>query len=132
MFATSQKACEKAAEQEKSIYDRAKNKTIYTNLCANLIKSLRTQQQSQNQAASQPIPRLMNVNSMKLNNTTNSGKLQTIPVSPNRTSYSHEAMLSGSKASRISYSINRVKQVEIKDLSSKSLIKLKLQTVEIK
>ena len=37
-FATLEKACEKAAEQEKSIYDRAKNKVIYTNLAANLVK----------------------------------------------------------------------------------------------
>ena len=37
-FATLDKACEKAAEQEKSIYDRSKNKTIYTNLAANLIR----------------------------------------------------------------------------------------------
>lgn len=37
-FATLEKACEKAAEQEKSIYDRSKNKVIYTNLAANLIK----------------------------------------------------------------------------------------------
>lgn len=98
-FATIEKACEKAAEQEKSIYDRAKNKNIYTNLAANLIKSLRTQQ-----TLSKP-PSTAHASSTHL------VKTQQVCT------YSHEALLSGPKASRVSYSINRVKQIEIKDLT---------------
>jgi hypothetical protein len=107
-FATLEKACEKAAEQEKSIYDRSKNKVIYTNLAANLIKSLRDQhvqqikEQQKTSSSNKPI-----VNSpTKLIN-------QKYQV----TTYSHEALLSGPKATRVSYSINKVKQIEIKDLT---------------
>ena len=108
-FATLEKACEKAAEQEKSIYDRSKNKTIYTNLAANLIKSLRDQhvqqikEQQQNNSSSKPI----------VNNPTKLINNQKSQV----TSYSHEALLSGPKANRVSYSINKTKQIEIKDLT---------------
>lgn len=108
-FATLEKACEKAAEQEKSIYDRSKNKTIYTNLAANLIKSLRDQhvqqikEQHQNNASNKPI---VNSPTKLINNQKTQG-----------ISYSHEALLSGPKASRVSYSINKVKQIEIKDLT---------------
>jgi len=107
-FATLEKACEKAAEQEKSIYDRSKNKLIYTNLAANLIKSLRDQhvqqikEQQKTSSSNKPI-----VNSpTKIIN-------QKYQVA----SYSHEALLSGPKATRVSYSINKVKQIEIKDLT---------------
>jgi hypothetical protein len=99
-----EKACEKAAEQEKSIYDRAKNKTIYTNLVANLIRSMRN---STNTASPQK----------------NSSNIEQAS-----SSYSHEAMLSGPKANRVSYSINRTKQLEVKDLSGFFLsLKLKVE-----
>jgi hypothetical protein len=126
-FATIQKACEKAAEQEKSIYDRAKNKTIYTNLAANLIKSLRTQSQLQqtNQTQStssfNSATKLTNNNALSLKNNSN-GLFKSKPqvVQPPQPTYSHETMLSGPKANKVSYSINRVKPLEFKELSSKN------------
>lgn len=105
---TLDKACEKAAEQEKSIYDRAKNKTIYTNLAANLIRGLRTAQQ----AAAQAIGKS---GAMSLKNE---------PKKTNVQSQSHEAMLNGAKATKCSFSINRVKQVEAHDLSAHELYRM--------
>ena len=107
LFATLEKACEKAAEQEKSIYDRSKNKDIYTNLAANLIKSLRDQQLQQQQVT---------LSNKPLVNT--STKLVNQSCTKQVTTFSHEALLSGPKATRVSYSINRVKQIEVKDLTS--------------
>ncbi len=101
-FATLDKACEKAAEQEKSIYDRAKTKTIYTNLAANLIRSLRNAHQSAS--------------------TQDKSKGAILPSkngSPLIQTHSHEAMLGGANAARCTYSINRTKQLTISELSSK-------------
>lgn len=117
-------ACTNASENEKSIYDRAKNKTIYTNLVAILIKNLRTQvneRQSQKNG-------LENVNSNNLSKVTSNTNYK-YNKSNNATvaepiSFSHEMLLSGPKASRVSYSINRVKSIEIKDLSGELKINL--------
>ena len=103
-FASLEKACEKAAEQEKSIYDRSKNKTIYTNLVANLIRGLRNSQQAVAKPDTITTKTLLPTHNVH----------QTVQIA---SSYSHEAMLSGPKANRVSYSINRVKQIEFKDLS---------------
>ncbi len=118
-FATIQKACQKAAEQEKSIFDRAKNKTIYLNLTANLIRSLKTQSQMNNQTNNNN-----NINNKQIK-TVHSTLKTTITTTTNTnmsnttmSSYSHESMLSGPKANKVSYSINRIKQLEFKDLSS--------------
>ena len=108
-FASLDKACEKAAEQEKSIYDRAKNKTIYTNLAANLIRGLRSSQQQQQAGGAKPVDTITTKKILPTHNV-----YQTAQIA---SSYSHEAMLSGPKANRVSYSINRVKQIEFKDLS---------------
>ena len=127
LFTNNDKACEKASEQEKSIYDRAKNKTIYINLAANLIKSLRTQQQQElaqqpatnsetNTIVSSSKTLINNKNVLKYSSTQLSGASSSTSIV---SSYSHEAMLSGPKANRVSYSINRVKQIEHKDLSGK-------------
>lgn len=106
---TLEKACEKAAEQEKSIYDRAKNKTIYTNLAANLIRGLRTAQQAAAQATGK---------------STGTMSLKNVPKKPSTQSQSHEAMLNGAQATRCSFSINRVKQIEAKDLSVVELYRM--------
>jgi hypothetical protein len=109
LFTSVEKACEKAAQEEKSIYDRAKNKTIYINLSANLIKSLRTQQQQVEQKQTS--------STLKPSPTIESSKSAS-------TGYSHEAMLSGPKANKVSYSINRFKQIEHKDLSGKKILRI--------
>ena len=109
-FASLQKACEKASEQEKSIYDRSKSKPTYLNLCANMVRSLR----AQNPAA----PTSASVGSMSINNKLVNGIPKNIQKPSN--TYSHEAMMNGPKASKVSYSINRVKQIEIKDLNGES------------
>jgi len=117
-FATIQKACQKAAEQEKSIFDRAKNKTIYLNLTANLIRSLKTQSQMNNQTNNNN-----NINNKQIKTAHSTLKTTTTTTNTNMSnttmsSYSHESMLSGPKANKVSYSINRIKQLEFKDLSS--------------
>jgi hypothetical protein len=94
-------ACQNSSQEEKSIYDRAKNKTIYSNLVAILIKNLRTKQANSNFSSAHSVSKL------------NKDKQQ----QSEQTCYSHELMLSGPKASRVSYSINRIKTLEIKDLS---------------
>ena len=96
VYGSVEKACKCSAEEEKAIYDRAKSKAIYMNLVANLVKSLRSKSSSNTSASS--------------------------PTKPS--SYSHEAILSGPKASRVSYSINRTKQIEAKDLSETDLYKM--------
>jgi RNA exonuclease 1 len=114
-----EKACEKAAEQEKSVYDRSKNKAIYMNLSANLIKSLRDQS-GISEADSSKSAVCVNRSPTKLA----SQKLassQQYQKQKQVTTYSHEALLSGPKASRVSFSINRVKQIEIKDLTAQQL-----------
>jgi hypothetical protein len=122
LFSNIDKACEKAAEQEKSIYDRAKSKNIYLNLAVNLIKSLRTQQQQE--LSKQPLPNnesntIVSTSKTLINNKNVSKQSGASSSSSTSivSSYSHEALLSGPKANRVSYSINRVKQVEHKDLS---------------
>jgi len=105
-FATLEKACEKAAEQEKSIYDRAKTKTIYTNLAANLIRSLRNAQQATSPQGKSP------GSTLSLKN----GPKRPLPMQ----THSHDAMLGGANATRCTYSINRTKQLTMKELSSKS------------
>ncbi len=126
-FPTIEKACEKAAEQEKSIYDRAKNKTIYTNLVANLVRSLRNMQQSNSNLTTPETTTLSSskaIDSSKANkNLTLTNKMQQRPQLPPAIAYSHEAMLSGPKANKCTYSINRVKQIEAKDLSGSYLNK---------
>ncbi len=125
LFTNIEKACEKASEQEKSIYDRAKSKNIYINLAANLIKSLRTQQQQEltQQTKSNNESNTIVSTSKTLINNNNVLKYSSTHISSassstsNVSSYSHEAMLSGPKASKVSYSINRIKQVEHKDLT---------------
>lgn len=102
-FPTLEKACEKAAEQEKSIYDRAKNKLIYTNLAANLVRGLRNTQQSVNSTPGKA------GGTMSLKNGVKKPAVQ---------SQSHEAMLCGPQGNRCTYSINRVKQKTLKELSS--------------
>ncbi len=96
---TTQIACEKAAEQEKSIYDRAKTKNTYVNLAAHLTKNIRS---SQNQPKSN----------------LDTGKLLQMK---NKLSYSHEAILSGPKCNKINYSINRTKPLTLNELSRKAL-----------
>ena len=132
MFATIEKACEKAAEQEKSIYDRSKTKTIYVNLAANLIKSLRVQQPNTSSTstatnntssalgAAKQAAKPQTASTLTTNNNSNKFVSVNKPKQtgmPARPSYSHEMLLSGPKASRVSYSINRVKQLEFADLS---------------
>lgn len=118
-----EKACEKAAENEKSIYDRSKNKQIYSNLAAILIKSLRSEMvQLQNAIGAQknsPVkvnkPTSAQISTTKINNLIKNKP--STPISAPQSSYSHEAMLNGSKAAKCSYSINKTKQLEYKDLS---------------
>jgi hypothetical protein len=88
-------ACEKAAEQEKSIYDRAKTKNTYVNLAAHLTKKIRSQKQS---------------------------KPNTERTTRATVSYSHEANLSGSKSAKVSYSINRTKPMTLNELSRNILL----------
>lgn len=110
--ANANEAAVKAAEHEKSVYDRAKSKAIYVNLVANLIKSLRTQvveKQHQQGSSSQQ-------------QSQNNGKSPSLVTSPT-SSFSHEAILSGPKATRVNYAIGRTKSVEIKDLSGLDWIK---------
>jgi hypothetical protein len=121
-FPSIEKACEKAAEQEKSIYDRSKNKTIYINLAANLIKSMRVQT-TQTVAKAQLNDDNNKLNKKKLiTNEVNEKKAPTDGQTVPTTSYSHETMLHGPKANKISYSINRVKRLEFKDLDGKFLM----------
>ena len=103
-------AAVKAAEHEKSVYDRAKSKAIYVNLVANLIKSLRTQVvEKQHQQGS---------SSSQQQSQQNNGKSpSSLVTSPTTSSFSHEAILSGPKATRVNYAIGRTKSIEIKDLS---------------
>lgn len=91
-------ACARAAQEEKSAYDRAKSKNIYVNLAAISVKKIRSEMSSQDPH--------------KLVNTSNQAK----PAS-STAAFSHEAMLGGSRAAKSSYSINKLKPVEIKDLS---------------
>jgi hypothetical protein len=107
LFPNGEKACEKAAEQEKSIYDRAKTKNVYANLAAHLIKSLREQNQK-----STTISKHVETNKTNL-------KL----VNTQKPSYSHEAILAGPNASKVSYSINRKKKLTLKELNCKNLLK---------
>ena len=117
-------AAKKAAEQEKSIYDRSKNKTIYINLAANLIKSLRDQHaqqiKEQQQNSSNIVKPIVNIPTKLVNQK---------PPQKQIATYSHEAFLSGPKATRVSYSINKVKQIEVKDLTgSKVNLNIELYT----
>lgn len=156
LFSDIEKACIKASEQEKSIYDRSKTRSIYSNLAVHLIKSLRKQNQLNSVANSSSNNKTkltgdsastssiassskyslkmastvkttkasasttnkieMNKNSLKLvNNTKKSATNTTTTVK--RVSYSHEAMLAGPKAAKMSYSINNKKRLTIKDLN---------------
>ena len=107
LFPNCEKACAKAAEQEKSIYDRAKTKNVYANLAAHLIKSLREQNQKSTTTA---IPKRVETNKTNL-------KLVSQQQKP---SYSHEAILAGPNASKVSYSINRKKKLTLKELNRKN------------
>jgi ElonginA binding-protein 1 len=127
MFPTIEKACEKAAEQEKSIYDRAKTRTIYANLAAHLVKSLREQNKkpSTATAATASTSTSKSVVATKYNLKTattvvnkNSLKLVNKEVVP-KVAYSHEAILAGAAAAKVSYSINRKKTLTLKDLNRK-------------
>lgn len=108
----------KSAEHEKSIYDRAKNKTIYVNLVAILIKNLRGQVVEKQQQSSQ------SSKTTSSQQQSQNGKIL-IKSSPttaqlsSSSSFSHEMMLSGPKATRVNYSIGRAKNLEVKDLSGK-------------
>ena len=113
----------KAAEHEKSIYDRAKNKTIYVNLVAILIKNLRGQvvekQQQSSQSSKTTSSQQQSQNGkilIKSSPTSSSSSAQLSSSS----SFSHEMMLSGPKATRVNYSIGRAKTLEVKDLSGKT------------
>lgn len=102
-------ACAKSSEEEKAIYDRSKNKTIYSNLVAMFIRNCRTKLNEKGLAA----PAIVSNN--KFTKVNNNAKVNKPPQE--HASFSHEQILGGPKASRVSYSINRVKTLEIKDLS---------------
>ena len=133
LFPNTEKACVKAAEQEKSIYDRAKTKSIYSNLAANLIKSLRQQNQktsstitttttiaSKYNLKTKTTPTTEQIVKNKSNfKLVNNPKADLKAPQPQRIAYSHEAILAGPKASKVSYSINRKKTLTLKELTSK-------------
>lgn len=99
-------ACQKAAQNEKSIYDRSKNKQIYLNLTAVLIRQLRTEHGQIQKSCS------ANTSSKASGN-----------VKPHeKPTYSHEALLNGPKINKVSISINKNKILDYKDLSRKLII----------
>jgi hypothetical protein len=100
-------ACKRASEEEKSLYDRASNKTIYLNFIANAVKKIRNEL-----AQKQP--------SSSFSLSSNNNKLINSPTKIVNV-VSHEALISGPKATRVSYSINKIKQVEIRDLTGKNI-----------
>lgn len=112
-------AASKAAENEKAIYDRAKSKTIYINLVANLIKNLRTQLVEKQSATTNTTKGASNSSPVSsLNN--NATKMTSPSYSLNNTpaaGFSHEMILSGPKATRVNYSIGRAKSIGVQDLS---------------
>ena len=126
LFPNCEKACEKASEQEKSIYDRAKTKNIYANLAVHLIKSLRQQNQKATPAATITPGESPKTSSKQVETNKNNLKLvnynrkdQQKSLVPQKPSYSHDAILAGPKASKVSYSINRKKKLTLKELNCK-------------
>jgi hypothetical protein len=111
LYADLKEAAQKSSESEKSIYDRAKNKMIYANLIAILIKNLRSQLvEKQQQTNNNSSPTTQQQQSMYKYNKPG------VNISPQAsTSFSYEMMLSGPKA--VNYTIGRSKPIEIKDLS---------------
>ncbi|RMZ92893.1 RNA exonuclease 1 -like protein [Brachionus plicatilis] len=107
-------ACQKAAQNEKSIYDRSKNKQIYVNLTAVLIRQLRTEQGQLQKNCS-------------LNATTSKASANTKPH--DKPTYSHEALLNGPKINKISYSINKTKNIQYQDLSATQLYQMFYQYI---
>lgn len=119
LHADIREAALKASENEKSIYDRAKNKTIYINLVANLIKSLRSQL-AEKQHEQKTVPNCPSSSSGQ--SIYKYTKTKPNESSPGSTGFSHEMILSGPKASRVNYTIGRAKTVEIKDLSGINIL----------
>jgi hypothetical protein len=110
------KALLRASQEEKSAYDRAKSKTIYVNLMANVVKKIRTEVA---ESGGGYTPTGTDISATRLVN--NPNKLINVAPKPQPMVISHEAMLGGAKASKVSYSINRVKAVEVKDLNRELL-----------
>ena len=119
------RACVRASEEEKGAYDRAKSKTVYVNLIANVVKKIRHEilektATAQHSNASYHFPitsRTLINNPTKLVNVQAPGCSSSTITHKQQVSFSHEAILSGPKATRVSYSINKVKQIEVKDLN---------------
>ncbi len=110
------KALLRASQEEKSAYDRAKNRTIYINLIANVVKKIRSEV-AESGGGYTPISSSSSANRV----VNNPNKLVNAIPKPQPMVISHEAMLGGPKASKVSYSINRIKAVEVKDLNRKFL-----------
>ncbi|CAF0873432.1 unnamed protein product [Brachionus calyciflorus] len=118
-------ACQKASENEKSIYDRSKNKQIFLNLTAVLIKQLRDEQNQLKNATTST----SSVNSPSKSNKLAATMANTYNKVQEQKPTSHEALLNGPKANKVSYSINKTKQLEYKDLSVTQLYQMFYQYV---
>jgi hypothetical protein len=121
-------ACERASLDEKSIYDRARTKDIYCNLAAHHIRSMRHDSHKVNPLAKDPAaPKsaqhespASNKSSLYKHVNSGTGKPSVPTVKcETKATFSHAQMLNGARANKVSYSINRRKEVNIKDLSCK-------------
>jgi hypothetical protein len=114
------KALLRASQEEKAAYDRAKSKAIYTNVIANVVRKIRSEvvESGGSVAVSTSTATSSSGGTTRLVNNPNKVVNMKRPAQPVMT-ISHEAMLGGAKASKVSYSINRVKAVEVKDLKRK-------------
>ncbi|XP_015274304.1 PREDICTED: RNA exonuclease 1 homolog, partial [Gekko japonicus] len=89
-----QEAFDKALSEEKVAYERSTSRNIYLNVAVNTLKKLRSLLPSPSQGANKP---------------------------SNRKMVSHEAMLGGKLATRISFSLNRSTSLQAEDLTGAAL-----------